>query len=147
MRRLLITALACAACGHPTATPTTGSATATPTAPLDAPRALDQDLPRLAALALALYEAIAAAFVTTGVACDAATTQLDALATTFADVTAANAKVLREHRGKELRAALDPLQDRFDAAAKAIMSSPTLATCAPDKAFETAFDRLLEPPP
>ena len=137
-----------AACGHPAPPTGAGSAARPPAdAAIDAPVTLDQDLAKLAERALALYEAVGAAFATAGENCAAATTALDELATTYGDVVAANAKVMKDHRAKELRAALAPHQDRFDAAAKAIMTSKTIAKCAPEKAFEHAFDRLMESPP
>ncbi len=144
----LVLALLVGACNHPPSpTPvTTGSATAD-AAPGDADVALDRDLPKLALRALALYKDVAQAFVAAGEDCPAAIAKLGALQSTYADVVAANAKVLREHRAKELRAALAPYQDDFDAAAQSIMGSKTLATCAPDKAFEQAFDRLVATPP
>lgn len=90
-----------------------------------------------------MYEAVAATFTATSEDCTAATAKLDELATSFADVIAANAAVMKSHRAKELRAALAPHQERFDVAAKSIMSSKTLTTCSSDKAFEHAFDRLM----
>lgn len=150
MKRLLV-AVAVAACGHPPPAPATGSGSAAPATPvdaaIDAPLTLDQDLAALAVRALALYEAVAVAFSAAGTECPVATTKLDELATAYGDVVAANAKVMREHRAKELRAALLPHQARFDAAAKTIMESTTMRTCAPNKAFEQAFDRLMESPP
>lgn len=151
MKRTLVAALAAvaAACGHPPPPTATGSgsATAPADAAIDAPLTLDQDLAALAVRALALYEAVAAAFTAAGTDCATATAKLDELATTHGEVVTANAKVMRDHRAKELRAALLPHQERFDAAAKTIMESSTMRTCAPDKAFEQAFDRLMESPP
>lgn len=162
MHRALATALVAAAlgCGPRTSSPTTpatgsggGSA---PVAPPDAavaivdagpPPPLDRDLPRLAARSVALYEAIAAAFRTAGVDCAAAAQQLAALRTEYADVTAANAKVLHEGRAKELKSALAPYDDKLDAAAKEIVGSQTMARCTGDRAFTTAFDDLVGAPP
>lgn len=144
MMRWLALALVVAACNHTAepVTPGTGSS-----APADAPiaTALDRDLPRLAGRALALYQGVASAFAGAGEDCAVATTKLDALATEFADVVAANGKVLRDHRAKEMRAALEPHQTELDVAAHAIMDSKTLAACSPDKRFENAFDRLMAP--
>ncbi|MBC7974325.1 MAG: hypothetical protein H7138_05015 [Myxococcales bacterium] len=62
------------------------------------------------------------------------------------DVVAANAQVLRDGRGAELRTALDRQGAAFDESARAIMQSPTLARCAQDPAFTRAFDLLLSAP-
>ncbi len=150
MSRWLVLAIVLGACGHPVAPEqhSGGSHVAPP--PSDAAPAqppLDQDLPRLAARALELYAAVAAAFATAGEDCAAATVQLGKLATTYADVVDANARVLHAGRARELRDALAPHQDAFDAAAQAIVKSATLAKCAPDHAFEQSFDRLVGSPP
>jgi len=55
--------------------------------------------------------------------------------------------VLHAGRAHELRDALAPHQEAFDAAAQAIVKSATLAKCAPDHAFEQTFDRLVGSPP
>ena len=150
MSRWLALALLVAACGHP-ATPPEQHPTPPPRlAPVDAAPALpplDQDLPRLASRALELYTAVAAVFAKVGEDCAAATAQLAQLETANADVIAANARVLHAGRAKELRAALAVHQDAFDAAAQGIVKSKTMAKCAPDRAFEQTFDRLVGSPP
>jgi hypothetical protein len=108
---------------------------------------LDQDLQRLAERSLAMYQAVAKAFAASGEDCKAATSQLGQLATQYRDVVTANAKVLKDGRAKQLRAALDPHNDEFDRAAKAMMQSPTMSKCSQDRAFARAFDELLEAPP
>ncbi len=113
--------------------------------PADA-RSLDQDLPRLVERSLAMYQQLAAAFAASGTDCAAATARLGELATRDRDVVAANAQVLRDGRAADLRAALDRQGAAFDESARAIMQSPTLASCAPDPAFARAFDLLLAPP-
>ena len=138
------------ACGHPTPPEQHPVAPVHVVAPADAPPALpplDQDLPRLAARALELYTAVAAAFDKAGADCAAATTQLAQLEKTYADVVAANARVLHAGRARELREALAVHQEPFDAAAQSIVKSKTMATCAPDHAFEQTFDRLVGSPP
>jgi hypothetical protein len=114
---------------------------------VDAGTPFDQDLPRLATRSLAMYTALAGAFAKAGTDCAAATTALGALEKEYADAIAANAKVLRDGRAKELREALAPHQGDFDAQAKAIAGAPTLAACERDKPFADAFDRLAGPPP
>ena len=147
----LAAALALVACGpKPPPPPATGTSHATPpAAPADAPipGPLDQDLPRLAARTLAMYQDVAKLFATTGEDCAAATAKLGDFEATYRDVVAANAKVLRDGRAKELRAALEPHAEPFDFAAKSIAQSPAMTKCSPDPAFETAFDALFEVPP
>jgi hypothetical protein len=143
-------ALALACSGSPPAPP---RATPPPVAividagpPPDA-RPLDQDLPQLVERSLAMYRNLAAAFAASGPDCAAATARLGELATRDRDVVAANAKVLHDGRAAELRAALERQGAAFDESARAIMQSPTLASCAQDPAFAKAFDRVIEPPP
>jgi hypothetical protein len=153
MPRVLWIALAAlgalAACPQPAPAPIS---TTTPVAPIvvadagpDAP--LDRDLSRLAARATKLYQDVAAAFTEAGADCAAASSKLGALQTTYADVVAANAKVLHEGRARELRVALEPHSDALDAAAKAIVESKTMSKCSPDKSFTDAFDNLVGAPP
>jgi hypothetical protein len=122
-----------------------------PVAPIDAgppadARPLDQDLARLVERSLAMYGDVAAA-LTASTDCAAVSERLRQLATAYRDVVAANAKVLHDGRARELRAALDPHGDAFDASARAIVQSPTMAKCSQDRSFAKAFDELLEPPP
>ena len=145
-RWLLIATLGC---GHAATPP--GPAPGATRAPLDAavPRdapALDDDLPRLAARSLRLYQDLAQAVGGSG--CAEVAAKVDALATAYGDVIAANARVL--HAGHEriaaLKLALEPRQADFDAAAKAIADAPVLAQCAQDAAFAKAMDRLVGEP-
>ena len=115
-------------------------------APIDAP-GLDQDLPQLAVRSLKLYEEVALAFSAAGEDCAAAATRLGALRERYRDVVTANEKILREGRAKELRVALAPHEEKFDAAAKAIVQSATLAACSQDGPFARAFDQLVGAPP
>ncbi|MBA3455960.1 MAG: hypothetical protein H0T42_22875 [Deltaproteobacteria bacterium] len=108
---------------------------------------LDQDLPRLAQRATKLYQDVAEGFAAAGVDCAAATTRLRTLQQTYADVVAANAKVLHDGRARELRAALEPHAETLDTAAKAIVDSPTMANCSPDRTFTDTFDELVGAPP
>jgi hypothetical protein len=158
MMRVLSIALLVAAAGCPRPAPPpprpaeptagSGSAVAQPP-PVDAgpPGALDRDLPRLATRATKLYQDVAAAFGTAGEDCAAATARITALQTEYADVVAANAKVLHDGRARELRAALEPHAEALDAAAKAIVDSKTMRKCSPDRAFADAFDKLVGSPP
>ncbi len=121
-----------------------------PTAPPDAappPVPLDQDLPRLAERATKLYQEVAAAFTAAGENCSDATAKLGALQQTYADVIAANAKVLQEGRARALRTALEPHAEALDAAAKTIVASKTMAKCSADRAFTNTFDELVGAPP
>lgn len=149
MLRVILVAAA-VACSGQTAPPAPPARPAPPAIAVDAgPPAdaapLDQDLPRLAARGLAMFGDIAAAFAQSGEDCAAAAARLTEIARTYRDVIDANARLVREGRGKELQAALAPHRDAFDAAARAIMTSPTMAACAQDPAFAEAFDALVEP--
>jgi len=158
MMRVLCIALLLAACPRPAPTPDprppagsgsgAGSGSDVAAAAPDAPTgALDQDLPRLAARATKLYQEVAAAFGAAGEDCAAATAKLGVLQTDYADVIAANAKVLHDGRARELRAALEPHAAELDAAAKAIVDSKTMRRCSPDRAFADSFDKLVGAPP
>jgi hypothetical protein len=114
----------------------------------DAPSGpLDRDLPRLAERSVALYAAVSDAFRTAGADCAAATKQLGTLRTEYAEVIAANAKVLHDGRSKELKAALVKHDDKLEASAKEIVGSQTIKACASDRAFTKAFDDLVAAPP
>jgi hypothetical protein len=108
---------------------------------------LDQDLPQLVERSLALYQDIAKAFAASGEDCNAASARLRELTERYRDVVAANARVLHDGRAKELRAALDPRSDAFDAAAAAVVQSPTMSRCAENRGFARAFDDLVASPP
>jgi len=149
MRHVLWVALLLCGCGnHRPAQQTTRVAPPVdaPAAPVDA-GPLDQDLPRLARRALEMTQNVAAALAAAGDDCAVATQKLGELRDAYADVVAANAKVMHDGRAKEMRAALDPLHAQFDAAAQAIMGSKTLPKCSQDPAFAKAFDALFEAPP
>ncbi|MCW5808490.1 MAG: hypothetical protein KIT31_39430, partial [Deltaproteobacteria bacterium] len=94
-----------------------------------------------------LFEEIVKVFDQAGEDCSAAAAGLDQLRTRYGEVTVANAQVLREGRAMELKLALRPYDDRFEAAAKAIASSKTMRACAMDGTFARAFDALVGPPP
>lgn len=152
--RALLSIVLLAACGNkatPPAVPAAPPDAAVDAAlPADASLAtgpLDQDLPRLAGRSVALYEAVVAAFRAAGADCTAATKRLGELRTEFADVTAANAKVLHDGRARELKAALVPFDDKLDAAAKEIVGAQAMAKCTSDRAFTRAFDDLVGAPP
>lgn len=153
MHRLLLLVLV--GCGTKTSSPTVPpppppdaaiDATVGVDAPPVAPGPLDRDLPRLAQRSVALYEAVVATFRTAGTDCAAAAKQLGELRVDYADVTAANAKVLHEGRARELKAALAKHDDKLDAAAKAIVGSQTMSKCTTDRAFTKAFDDLVGAP-
>jgi hypothetical protein len=139
-------AVACSGSSPPPAQPSPPVVVAVDAAPADA-APLDQDLPRLAERSLAMYRDVAQALTASGSDCVAATAKLRTLAASYRDVVTANAKVLHDGRARELRAALDPHSEAFDRSAQAIMTSPTMSTCAQDAAFAKAFDELLEAPP
>ena len=150
MTRALWIALIAVGCGHPAPAPV--AVTSPPPRPVAVADAavvqpLDHDLPRLAERATRLYQDVVQVFVAVGTDCAAATAKLGALQKSYADVVSANAKVLHDGRAKELRAALEPHADALDAAAKAIVESPTMSHCSPDHAFTDAFDNLVGAPP
>jgi hypothetical protein len=153
MLRLIcvVAAVACSGTAAPPAEPPRAAGSPSPSAhPADAGRdatALDQDLPALAARSVTMYQDIARAFAASGEDCAAAAARLRQLAIGYHDVVAANARILHDGRARELRAALEPHGDVFDASARDIVSSPTMARCSQDPAFARAFDELLEPPP
>ncbi|HEY5921651.1 MAG TPA: hypothetical protein VIV11_08265 [Kofleriaceae bacterium] len=134
-------------CGHPTTPvkPGPGSGAAAPAdAAVDAPVALENDLPRLAVRAVKLYTDWQNALREAGTDCLAASTKLTAIADANADVIAANRKVLRGTRDKvkALRAELEKYQADLDASAKAIVESPAMKACSTDPGFSRAIDRL-----
>jgi len=134
-------------CGNPSKPASSGpAAPPADAAPADA-RPLDRDYARLAERAVVLYEAVAEAFHAAGQDCARATARLGELGGTYRDVVTANAKILHEGRARELKQALVQHGDRFDAAAKAIMESSTMARCFEDPGFTKAFDDLVGAPP
>ncbi|MFN0250651.1 MAG: hypothetical protein ACKV2T_27475 [Kofleriaceae bacterium] len=147
-------AIALAACPRPTSERAAPVAPVAPAAPPDAavapdtgpPPPLDEDLPRLALRGVALYEEVARVFVATGNNCATASAKLREMQPVYADVAAANAKVLHAGGAKSLRAALEVHAARFDAAAKSIASSATLAECSDVREFTNAFDALVGAP-
>jgi hypothetical protein len=106
---------------------------------------LDQDLPRLAEQTVTMYRLVADALAAAP-DCATATAKLDELFPRFAAIGPASERVLHAGRAAELRKALEPHLEAFDAAGQAIAKSPRMAACASDKAFEKAFDRLVSPP-
>ncbi len=134
-------------CGHAAPAPPghgTAAASGTPDAAVDAPLALEDDLPRLAERAVALYTDWKAALDEAGTDCAAAAARLNALADRNADVIAANHKLYRGSRAKvtKFRAELEKHQAELDAAAKAIAEAPAMTACSADDAFARALDRL-----
>jgi hypothetical protein len=119
---------------------------AAPPPPSDA-LPLDQDYPRLAERAAKLYQEVAEAFRVADEDCAVASAKLGELATAYADVVAANAKVLHDGRAKELKQALGKYNEQFETAAKSIVQSPAMAKCYRDPAFTKAFDDLVGTPP
>ncbi len=102
---------------------------------------LDHDLDRLAARSVDMFEELGRVLAA-GNSCAATTTALGELEARFADVIAANARVLHDGREMQLKIALRHYDDRFQAAAKRVVSAGVLATCANDAAFTAAYDRL-----
>jgi hypothetical protein len=147
MKRVIWLAAAIA-CSRPAPAPRSAPVRAAPPDAAVADAApLDRDLPRLVERAIAMYEDIAKAFAASGKDCAAASARLGQLAAAYHDVVAANARVLHDGRAAELKAALAPHGDAFDAGARAIMQSPTMSACAQDPAFTRALDQLLEASP
>jgi hypothetical protein len=154
MRRALL--LAIAACGHPTPPaqpqpmPAPRALDAAPAAP-DAPRALEDDLPRLAGRAVHLFEDWHKALDDAHGDCAAAAKNVDAVADTYADVIVANTRVLRGGHDKvvALKAALAPYDQRMDAAAAGIAADlqALLAKCPNDAELGHALDRVGGTPP
>jgi hypothetical protein len=134
-------------CGQPTA-PASPKPTAPPPAvvdaAVDAPVALENDLPRLAERAVKLYVDWSVALREAGDDCAQATAKMNAIADANLDVIHANTKLLRGPRDriKALRAELEKHQVEYDAAARAIFESPTMKKCSRDPAFARASDRL-----
>jgi hypothetical protein len=98
-------------------------------------------------LGVKLFEEIVKVFDAAGEDCSTAATKLGELRATYGEVSAANTLVLREGRAAELKVALEPYDDRFEAAAKAIAGSRTMRACVSDGTFTRAFDELVGPPP
>lgn len=154
MSRWACAALLALGCGHaaPPATPPPGTqhAAHAPDAAIDsAPPKLEDDLQRLAARALALFQAWQRALVDAGEDCAAATEKLNHLALEYADVIEANVHIA--HAGhdkiKQLREALAQYDEQMDAAAEGIAHSKTMANCASDAQFAHAIDRIGGAPP
>jgi hypothetical protein len=154
MSRWACAALFAVGCGHaaPAAAPAPGTThtSRAPDAAIDSgPPKLEDDLPRLAERAVAMFQAWQRALADAGEDCHAAAAKLDQLAIEFADVIAANARVV--HAGhdkvKSLRAELAKHEQQMDAAAEAIAHSKTMASCASDPQFARAIDRIGGEPP
>lgn len=154
MSRWACAALLAFGCGHaaPPAAPPPGTQHVA-RAPADAvdapPPKLEDDLPRLATRALALFQAWQRALADAGEDCAAATKRLDQLALEYADVIEANVHVA--HAGhdkiKQLKDALAQYDEQMDAAAEAIAHSKAMAKCATDAPFAHAIDRIGGAPP
>ena len=145
LRAMWILAIAACSSTPPPVPPVSRPAVATDAATADP--ALDQDLPRLVARSLMMYQDIAAGFAASGSDCAAATAKLGELTGAYRDVVQANAKVVHDGRIEQLRVAMAPHASAFDSAAQAVMQSPTMASCVRDAGFARAFDALFEPPP
>ncbi len=156
MSRWASAALFAVGCGHAAPQgPAPGTTHVARAAPADAatvdsgPPRLEDDLPRLAERAVQLFQAWQRALTAAGEDCAEATSKLNALALEYADVIEANAHVA--HAGHEtmkaLREELAKHEDEMDAAAQAIVHSPTMAKCAGDPAFAKAVDRIGGTPP
>ncbi len=145
MRWVSLVLCALAACGHPAPAPEHPGGTPAP--PPDATKPLDEDLPRLAARAVEMYQAQLRALTEAGKDCAAAAAKIDAVADNYADVTAANTKIA--HAGhekiKQLKAALAPHDAELDAAAQQIAAAITASNCASDPTFGKALDRFGAP--
>jgi hypothetical protein len=102
-------------------------------------------MPRLAERAVALYQAWAHAVDTDD--CAKAAAAMTAVAEQFADVIAANAKILRSGHDerKALKDALAPHDAEMEPAAKTIVAGA--ARCHDHADFVRAFDRIGGSPP
>lgn len=140
---MIVLALALVGCGRKSTPPGPSATAAGDAAVVDAP--LDRDLARLVARGLELFHAIGAALETANGDCAVATRLLEDLAAQYADVTAANDKIMREGREVELKAALQAHEAALSAAAQKLMTSKTMATCAQDPAFGAAFEAIVTP--
>ena len=107
------------------------------------PRALDQDLPRLATRAVELLQAVTAALDAAGDDCALATAKLGEVQQTYADVLAANAAIVHANRKRELEAALATQRAALDAAGAALFHAHAMSQCVADPAFAAALDRAL----
>jgi hypothetical protein len=135
----------CGSSSKPPVTGGSGSGSAEPEPP--GPPGLDHDYEQLADRAVKLYEDVAELLRTVGEDCEQATAKLNELSAANRDVIAANSKVLREGRAREIKKALAKQEDRFNAAAKVIMESQTISRCAHYSSFTKAFDELVASPP
>ena len=108
------------------------------------PFTLDDDLPALATRAVAMYQELARALAES-TDCAATTAKLQTIEAAYADVIAANSRVLHSGRDKikQLHVALEPHQADFDAAAQAIVQSPAMTKCSQDPAFAHVIDALV----
>jgi hypothetical protein len=133
-------------CGHPSAPakPQAGSNAPPADAAVEAPNALENDLPRLAERAVKMFSDMQAALAAAGEDCAAATAKLTAIADANADVMEANTKVLRAGREKmkAMREEVAKHQAELDASGAAIAASPAMAKCSSDPAFAKVIDRL-----
>jgi hypothetical protein len=141
------------ACSHPA--PRSGATLGTTHATPDAGTSgdggavgLEANLPELAKRSVTLYQELAKALADAAGDCAAATRSIDTLATTYADVTAANARVLHagHDRVKQLKTALEPYDASLEQSAKQIADSPTMRACSQSKDFAKAMDRLVGEP-
>ena len=136
-------------CGHPAApaNPGRGSGAGAPSdaaAAVDAPVALEDDLPRHAERVVKLFLDWRLSLEASGTDCAVAAAKLSALVDANADVIEANRKILRgsRERIKAMRAELDKHQASLDASAKAIAEAPAMKKCSADPGFARAVDRL-----
>jgi hypothetical protein len=144
---LLVGAIGCGSPQPPPPPPHPGSAIVTGDAAPAVAEPLDHDLYKLAERSVKLYQDVVHTFEAAGEDCAAAAGKLADLQRTYADVVAANAKVLHDGRAQNLKVALKHYDDQLDAAAHSIMASKTLAKCSTDAAFAQAFDLLVGAPP
>ena len=157
LRRFAIAALvSCTSCSHaaPTGAETGPSGAHQIAAFQSAPhqrapeQALDDDLPKLAARAVAMYQAIASSLAEPRTDCAAIAKKLGAIETANRDAITATAKVVHAGHDKiqKLRAALEPHQAELDASGQAIAASAPMKACSNDPGFAVAIDHLLGEP-
>jgi hypothetical protein len=156
MSRWARAALFAVGCGHAAPAPAPPPGTTHAARSADAgfaaettPPKLEDDLPRLAERAVAMFQAWQRALADANEDCAAATGKLNQLAIEYADVIDANSRVV--HAGhdkiKQLRAELAKYDEQMDAAAEAIAHSKTMSNCAADPSFARAIDRIGGEPP
>jgi hypothetical protein len=138
----LVAAMACKSAPSPSPAPPPPPRVVEAPPPPPPPPPLDRDPSRLVDRLLAMFTDVPAALVGP---CDGVKAALAGLSDRYADVIAANAKVVSEGRAGELRAAIVARRDEVAAAGRAMMTALTKASCGSDPDFIAAFDKVARP--